>query len=286
MKNNSINYMIKIIFLCILLIIPGCTIPQEYEENDLILATTTSMQDSGLLGVIIPIFNERYNVEVKVVAVGTGAALRLGENGDADLLIVHAPDKEVSFIEQGYGKSRATFAWNRFILIGPTDISNNNNISTAFNTAIDSCFISRGDESGTHIKEQEIWQQTNLELVEDDLGIHPTDDNFISIGNGMGVALNMADELNCFTLSDAGTYYHQKQTTDLVASTFNDTITINPYSVIQLSKTPKSNLSAQFENFLLSQEIQLLISENTIDENSLFIAGQPNQVPSSNNGSA
>ena len=237
-------------------------------------------------GIIIPIFNERYNVEVKVVAVGTGAALRLGENGDADLLIVHAPDKEISFIEQGYGKSRVTFAWNRFILIGPIDISNNNNISTAFDIAIDSCFISRGDESGTHIKEQEIWQKTNHELVEDHLGIHPIDDNFISIGSGMGVALNIADELNCFTLSDAGTYYSQKQTTDLVASTFNDSITINPYSIIQLSQSQKPDISLKFENFLLSQEIQLLISEYTIDENPLFIAGQPSQVPSSNDGSA
>jgi tungstate transport system substrate-binding protein len=120
--------MIKIILLCILLIVPGCTIPQESEEDDLILATTTSMRDSGLLGTIIPIFNDRYNVEVKVVAVGTGAALRLGQNGDADLLIVHAPEKEISFIEDGHGKSRVTFAWNRFILIGPVDISNNNNI--------------------------------------------------------------------------------------------------------------------------------------------------------------
>ena len=278
--------MIKIILLCILLIVPGCTIPQESEEDDLILATTTSMRDSGLLGTIIPIFNDRYNVEVKVVAVGTGAALRLGQNGDADLLIVHAPEKEISFIEDGHGKSRVTFAWNRFILIGPVDISNNNNISNAFKTAIDSCFISRGDESGTHIKEQEIWQQTNLELIEDDLGLHPIDDNFISIGNGMGVALNMADELNCFTLSDAGTYYHQKQTTDLIASTFNDSLTINPYSIIQLSQTKKSDLAEKFENFLLSQEIQLLISEYTIAEKSLFFAGQPNQVPSSNAGSA
>ena len=278
--------MIKIIILCILLMIPGCTIPQYYDEEDLILATTTSMQDSGLLGMIIPIFNEWYNVEVKIVAVGTGAAVRLGENGDADLLIVHAPDKEISFIEQGYGKSRVTFAWNRFILIGPIDISNNNNISTAFDIAIDSCFISRGDESGTHIKEQEIWQKTNHELVEDHLGIHPIDDNFISIGSGMGVALNIADELNCFTLSDAGTYYSQKQTTDLVASTFNDSITINPYSIIQLSQSQKPDISLKFENFLLSQEIQLLISEYTIDENPLFIAGQPSQVPSSNDGSA
>ena len=278
--------MIKIILLCILLIVPGCTIPQESEEDDLILATTTSMRDSGLLGTIIPIFNDRYNVEVKVVAVGTGAALRLGQNGDADLLIVHAPEKEISFIEDGHGKSRVTFAWNRFILIGPVDISNNNNISNAFKTAIDSCFISRGDESGTHIKEQEIWQQTNLELIEDDLGLHPIDDNFISIGNGMGVALNMADELNCFTLSDAGTYYHQKQTTDLIASTFNDSLTINPYSIIQLSQTKKSDLAETFENFLLSKEIQLLISEYTISEKSLFFAGQPNQVPSNNAGSA
>jgi tungstate transport system substrate-binding protein len=278
--------MIKIILLCILLIIPGCTIPQESEEDDLILATTTSMRDSGLLGTIIPIFNDRYNVEVKVVAVGTGAALRLGQNGDADLLIVHAPEKEISFIEDGHGKSRVTFAWNRFILIGPVDISSNNNISTAFKTAIDSCFISRGDESGTHIKEQEIWQQTNLELIEDDLGIHPISDNFISIGNGMGVALNMADELNCFTLSDAGTYYHQKQTTELIPSTFNDTLTINPYSIIQLSQTTKSDLAEKFENFLLSQEIQLLISEYTIAEKTLFFSGQPNQVPSSNAGSA
>ena len=278
--------MIKITLLCLLLLIPGCTIPQENEDGDLILATTTSMQDSGLLGVIIPKFNDKYNVEVKVVAVGTGAALRLGENGDADILIVHAPEKEISFIEEGHGKSRVTFAWNRFIVIGPTDISNSNNISSAFTTAIDNCFISRGDESGTHVKEQEIWQQTNLELVEDDLGIHPINDNFISIGNGMGVALNMADELDCFTLSDAGTYYNQKQTTNLVPSQFNDSITINPYSIIQLSQSKNSDLSEKLETFILSEEIQLLISQYNIDQNHLFTAGQPNQVPSSNAGSA
>jgi len=265
---------IAVILLFISLGFPGCFGTEESEQT-LVLATTTSMRDSGLLDILLPIFTKETGIEVKVVAVGTGAALRLGEAGDADVLIVHSPEKEVNFITEGHGVSRITFAWNRFVIVGPTKMSDFISITNAFQWLSEKCFISRGDQSGTHLKEQEIWLASELQ---------PEGTEYFSIGQGMGSALNMADELQCYTLTDEGTWMHMSQQLELVASSWDDELTVNPYSIIQLSDTEEAHaIQAQLlEDFLLSSQGQELIAGFTISGQVLFNAGQPNQEPSSN----
>ena len=247
----------------------GCLEKVESSEG-LLLATTTSMRDSGLLDELLPAFERATGIHVNVVAVGTGAALNLGENGDADVLIVHSPEKEIEFIENGFGISRSIFAWNRFVLIGPNKLDGFSNVSEAFSSLENECFVSRGDNSGTHIKELEIWEMA---------GIKPGKE-YLSIGQGMASALNMADELQCWTLSDKGTWLFRSNQLDLEATSWDDNLTLNPYSIIQL-KGEKSEESLQFYDFLLSFESQQIISNYSINGQPLFNSGQPNQAPSS-----
>lgn len=265
------------LFLC--LNTSGC-FGEEEDSNALILATTTSMRDSGLLDELLLSFETKYNIEIGVVAVGTGAALKLGENNDADILIVHAPDKEIKFIEDGFGISRTTFAWNRFVLLGPNELQEPTNISSAFEEIQNDCIISRGDGSGTHIKEQEIWESTELDLVNDESGIHPDSDSYYSIGQGMGAALNMADELRCWVLSDMGTWLSMSTELDLVANTWNDSLTLNQYSIIQLENKYQYETSL-LEEFIMSEEGQSMIENHSINGQHMFVPGHPNQEPSS-----
>jgi len=269
-----------IVFLLLSTSVSGC-LQNEQESQDFILATSTSMRDSGLLDEILSTFYDEYGIFVGVVAVGTGAALKLGENGDADILIVHAPNKQIAFIEDGFGISRTTFAWNRFIIVGPTTLHDTSNITEALQSINGECFISRGDDSGTHIKEQEIWQTTNLSLIEDELGIHPDSDTFFSVGQGMGTVLNMADELQCWALSDMGTWLSMSRELDLQMNIWNDSMTLNPYSIIQI-KGENSAHSENLEQFILSPVGQAIITEHSIAGNHLFHPGQPNQEPSNN----
>jgi len=255
----------------------GC-LQEEQESEDFILATTTSMRDSGLLDELLSSFFDDHGIFVGVVAVGTGAALKLGENGDADVLIVHAPDKELTFIEEGFGISRTTFAWNRFVLVGPSTLQSPSNMTEALQSIEGECFISRGDGSGTHIKEQELWKSTNLSLVEDELGIHPNNDAFYSVGQGMGTVLNMADELQCWTLSDMGTWLSMSREMNLQMNTWNDSMTLNPYSIIQIEGEHSADTEI-FEQFILSSKGQTIIAEHTISGNHLFNSGQPSQEP-------
>ena len=163
----------------------------------MILATTTSMRDSGLLDVLFPLTNATGH-DVDVVAVGTGAALNLGRSGDADVLIVHAPEAEAAFLEQGHGTSRTVFAWNTFVLLTPEPM--NGTLFDVLDAVVEEerCFVSRGDASGTHMKEQALWQAWSEDgrgdVIEDDSGVHPEGDWYLSIGQGMGAAITMADE--------------------------------------------------------------------------------------------
>jgi tungstate transport system substrate-binding protein len=241
----------------------GCLEKVE-DSEELLLATTTSMRDSGLLDELLPAFEKATGIHVNVVAVGTGAALNLGENGDADLLIVHSPQKEIEFIENGFGTSRSTFAWNRFVLIGPNKLAGFSNASEAFSSLENECFVSRGDNSGTHIKELEIWEIADIKPSKD----------YLSIGQGMASALNMADELQCWTLSDKGTWLFRSNELDLEATSWDDDLTLNPYSMIQL-KGEKSEESLLLHEFIMSFESQEIISNYLINGQTLFNAGQP-----------
>ena len=148
-----------IIFLLLLPSLQGCLQANEDTEKITIrLATTTSLRDSGLLSVLLPEFTDETEIHVDVIAVGSGAALSLAENKDVDVLIVHDPIRELEFIENGLAENRTTFAWNRFVLLGPASVSGNLSETLTWLFENDQCFVSRGDESGTHQKEKAIWQ--------------------------------------------------------------------------------------------------------------------------------
>ena len=152
----------RVIFLLIIFILPclqGCLgTSEEVSDQSIRLATTTSMRDSGLLAELLPIFTEETGIEVDVIAVGSGAAMNLAKSNDVDVLISHSPTNEIQFIEEGHGINRTTFAWNRFVLVGPDQLSGNLTEAMASLVTENKCFISRGDSSGTHIKEQDVWR--------------------------------------------------------------------------------------------------------------------------------
>ncbi|MFA9422229.1 MAG: substrate-binding domain-containing protein [Sedimentibacter sp.] len=242
---------------------PAQEVPAEKpaEERSFILATTTSTQDSGLLDYLVPIFKEKTGITVNVVAKGTGAALELGKNGDADGLLVHAKEQEEAFVQEGFAKERFDVMYNDFIIVGPeTDpaglITNApNDPIKAFEllSQTQSTFISRGDESGTHIKEKAYWTEAN---------ITPEGDWYVSAGTGMGAVLQMADEKQGYTLTDRATYLSMKDELSLVIATEKNDKMYNQYGVMMVNpdKYPIKQAEVQeFMDWLLSEEGQELI---------------------------
>ena len=266
-----------IIFLLVFTSLTGC-ISKEESSDAMVLATTTSMRDSGLLDELIPVFSEQYGVEIDVIAVGTGAALNLGKTKDADLLIVHAPEKELEFISDGYAENRTTFAWNRFVILSP-EANQETDLLELLNklTEQEDCFISRGDNSGTHVKEQELWLAASeiygFSLIEEGDYVRPSGEWYYSIGQGMGAAITMADEKNCYTLSDKGTAL-SRQSMDLLMVEFDDNLTINPYSALPIEGDNYAHANL-FVEFLLSDESQEIIENFSINGQELFRYGQP-----------
>lgn len=238
------------------------------EIQSLTLATTTSTEDSGLLGFILPDFEEQHNVQVDVIAVGTGQALQLGEDGNADVLLVHARAGEDAFMEAGHGVRREDVMYNDFVLLGPAEdlagIQGMTDAAAAFEqiAATQSPFVSRGDDSGTHTKEKAIWEAA---------GVEPFGDWYISAGQGMGAVLTMADEEQAYTLSDRATYLARTlEGTDLQILVEGDPILFNPYGVMAVNpdKSPEINLELAntFIDWLISVPVQELISQFGMDE--------------------
>lgn len=241
-------------------------------DGRLILATTTSTDDSGLLDYLLPFFEDEYGVEVDVVAVGTGQALELGANGDADVLLVHARAREDTFVADGDGTARYDVMYNNFVIVGPSDdpanIKGMTNAAEAFTTIADSeaTFVSRGDDSGTHTKERTIWSAAD---------ISPEGDWYIEAGQGMGAILTMGDELQGYTLSDRATYLErQSEGLGLEILVEGDAILFNPYGVIPINpeKHPSVNaeLGMQFVEWLISLETQQHIADFEVNGNRLF----------------
>ena len=250
------------------------------EERRLILATTTSTQDSGLLDSILPEFETRTNIKVDVIAVGTGQALKLGEDGNADVLLVHAPSKEDAFMQAGHGVRRESVMYNDFVIIGPaSDPAGIRGLTTAVEAfaAIaqsQAPFISRGDESGTHTKEMKIWEVA---------GIMPGGGWYISTGQGMGAVLIMTEEEQAYTLSDRATYLvHTLEGIDLEILVEDDPLLFNPYSVIAVDPDKGSHIQADlaqaFIDWLISVPTQEMIGQFGVAE-----FGTPIFVPNSNN---
>jgi tungstate transport system substrate-binding protein len=228
----------------------------------LTLATTTSTQDSGLLDVLVPRFREQSGVEVKVVAVGTGQALELGRRGDADVLLVHDPDAEGRFVEAGFGVGRRPVMYNDFVLVGPpadpAGVKGLASITEAFTRIArkEAPFVSRGDESGTHVKEKAVWRRA---------GIEPKGGWYVRAGAGMGQVLRMASEKRAYTLSDRGTFLALRGGLDLAVLAEGDPLLVNQYSVIRVNpeKHPhvRTEAARQFADFLLGPEARRLIAE-------------------------
>lgn len=244
----------------------------------LILATTTSTQDSGLLDVILPVFTAETGVAVDVIAVGTGQALKLGEDGNADVLLVHARSQEDAFMDAGHGVRREDVMFNDFIILGPADdpagIAGMASTAEAFAAiaAAQAPFVSRGDDSGTHSKEKAVWVAAS---------ITPEGNWYTSAGQGMGAVLTLANELEAYTLSDRATYLARTlEGTDLVILVEGDGILLNPYGVIAVNpeKNPaiQGDLAQQFVDWLIALPAQTLIGEYGVDE-----FGQPLFFPDS-----
>jgi tungstate transport system substrate-binding protein len=271
----------RLIFAILLLIFPtiqGCLqVEDENEDSTIRLATTTSLRDSGLLAEILPGFTQQTGVEVDVIAVGSGAAMTLAENNDVDVLIVHDPEREIQFIEDGFAENRTTFAWNRFVLLGPISMSGNLFEILEWIIETDQCFVSRGDGSGTHQKEQTLWRtlsnESTIEFVDDSLGYHPVWDGYQSIGQGMGAAITISDELECWTISDRGTALYRQENTNLKIHDLQETILMNPYSILLMDNEHNTSTLA-LRDFLLSSVSE--IDNYKVNNETLFYSGQPN----------
>jgi tungstate transport system substrate-binding protein len=236
-------------------------VTQAGEPKSLILATTTSTENSGLLADILPVFEADFDVQVDVVAVGTGQALALGEDGNADVLLVHARAREDAFMVDGHGSRREDVMYNDFVILGPeadpAGIAGMNEAAAALAVIAEAeaPFVSRGDDSGTHTQEKTIWSEAGLE---------PAGDWYISAGQGMGAVLTMTDEEQAYTLSDRATYLARTlEGIDLAILVEGDPILFNPYGIMAVNPDKGDHIEAelanQFIDWLISVPTQELI---------------------------
>ena len=266
----------------------------------LTLATTTSTENSGLLAYIHPDFEQRSGIRVKVIAKGTGASLQLARDGNADVILVHAPEQEAAFVAEGHGVLRRDVMYNDFVLLGPKrDPARVGTIKKPAEAlkriaVAKQRFLSRGDGSGTHIKEQSLWKQTRLPLETKSVRIissgktktfrtvRPSGSWYLSIGQGMGKTLVMATERQAYTLADRGTYYAfalaKPARTDLVVLCQGDASLHNPYGVIAVNpkKHPHVHHGAakQYIEWITSHRVQEMIDRFKMEGQQLFHAGQ------------
>ena len=244
------------------------------QDKSIVVASTTSTQDSGLFDYILPLFEQKTGIDVKVVAQGTGQALDTGRRGDADVVFVHAKAQEEKFIEEGFGVKRFDVMYNDFILIGPKSdpagVSGTKDITTAL-TAIQAKgapFVSRGDKSGTHSAELRLWKEAGIDIAA------VKGDWYREIGQGMGAALNTAGAMNAYVLSDRATWLSFKNRGELDIAVEGDKRLFNQYGVMLVNpeKHPsvKADLGQSFIDWLISPEGQEAIGEYKIDGQQLF----------------
>ncbi|MBP1704933.1 MAG: extracellular solute-binding protein family 1 [Chloroflexi bacterium] len=249
--------------------------PTPAGSTSIILATTTSTQDSGLLDVLVPDFEARTGYAIKTIPVGSGQALQMGKEGNADVLLVHSPAAEKTLMDEGWGTDRRLVMHNDFIIVGPPDdpagIKGLTSATDAFTRIADAkaTFVSRGDDSGTNAKELAIWKAA---------GITPEPDWYVESGQGMGATLKIASEKAGYTLTDRATYLATKADLALDLLVEGDAILLNIYHVISVNpeKWPKVNAAGAtaFSDYLVSPEGQALIGEFGVDK-----YGQPLFVP-------
>ncbi len=235
------------------------------------LATTTSTENSGLLTYLLPRFEARYGARVHVLAVGTGRALALGRNGDADLLLVHAPEAERAFVEAGWGLERRTVMVNDFVLLGPPEDPAGAAKAPSAAAALAAVararcpFVSRGDDSGTHRKERALWAAA---------GLRPRGPWYLEAGQGMGATLLLADQKRAYCLADRGTYLAMRRSVALAVLLEGDPALDNPYGVVVVNPARCPGVNAEgaraLAEWLVSPEGQALIGRFRVDGMVLF----------------
>jgi tungstate transport system substrate-binding protein len=246
-------------------------------ETRLRMSSTTSTDNSGLFEVLLPPFEKQYGIKVDVIAVGTGKALKLGENGDVDVVFVHARAAEDKFVADGYGVNRRDVMHNDFILVGPaSDPAKVQGASSAADALgriaeTKALFISRGDDSGTHKKELSIWAAA---------GVKPGGGWYSEAGQGMGAVLQIADEKRAYALTDRGTYIAYGEKIDLMVVSEGDPMLFNPYGIIAVNPVKHPHVNYQgamaFIGFVTSREGQKIIADFRVHGKQLF---HPDAVP-------
>lgn len=266
------------LFLVILAIVltVGYVQRREAPQETLVLATTTSLYDTGLLGYLEPGFEETYNVDLRIISAGTGIAIRYAKRGDVDLLLVHCRNREDKFVEAGYGVNRRCLAYNFFLIVGPADdpagirgMSPEDAVTRIMEAGINDPqirFVSRGDDSGTHAREIAIWVSAGHEYEM----VRMAGPWYVEAGMGMGATLMMANEKSAHILIDIGTFLAFAGDVDLVPLVEEGDILLNPYGVIAVNPElhPHVNfgMANNFINFLISEETQQIMGEFGVAE--------------------
>jgi len=255
------------IFIFLIINIISCNQKTAVREKEIILSTTTSTYDSGLLDELIPVFEKKYKISVKPIAVGTGEALGMGERGEVDVVLVHARSAEDKFLEEGYGVNRKDVMHNDFVIIGPeedpAEIKGNENVTEAFKKMSEKqmLFLSRGDYSGTHKKEIKIWEEA---------GIEPKGYWYLEAGQGMAGTIMIANEKNAYTLTDRGTYLSLQKNIQLKILFEGDPLLLNSYGIIAVNPNKYSHVNYEcaikFIDFITSKEGQEIIKNFGIDK--------------------
>jgi len=248
--------------------------PAMAQEKSIVVASTTSTEDSGLFGYLLPLFKAKTGISVRVVALGTGQALDVGRRGDADVVFVHAKPEEDKFVAEGFGVKRYPVMYNDFVLIGPKSdpagIKGSNDIVAALKVLKDKqiSFISRGDRSGTHLAELKLWRVAGIDIANEKGGWYK------AIGQGMGAALNTASAADAYVLADRGTWLSFKNKGELAIVVEGDKRLFNQYGVILVNParhpSVKRDWGQQFIDWLVSREGQRHIAGYKIDGQQLF----------------
>lgn len=238
--------------------------PSTVQSPDIILATTTSTRDAGLLDSLLPIFEQRTGYRVKVIAVGSGQALAMARRGDADVVLSHAPEAERSYVDSGYFVHRRLVMHNEFLIVGPaSDAAGLHGMTDAVAAfrklaASGATFVSRGDQSGTHQRELVLWKRANLPSP-------PRAAWYVESGQGMGATLQLADEKRAYTLTDRATYLAWSDKVQLAPMVEGDSLFYNVYHVLELNpkNAPRINVTGgkAFADFMVSPETQKLIGQ-------------------------
>jgi tungstate transport system substrate-binding protein len=259
---------VSFMFLVILALIAGSGSSAQAQDKTLILATTTSTQDSGLLDTLVPIFEKKTGYFVKTIAVGSGQAMNMGRKGEADVLLVHSPAAEKKFMEDGFGVSRRLVMHNDFVIVGPAEdpagIKGLKSAAEALKkiAGAGALFLSRGDNSGTHAKEKDVWKVSGVK--------YEGEKWYQETGLGMGQTLNVAAEKKGYTLTDRGTYLALAKNLKLGILVEGDAVLLNIYHVMEVNqaKWPKVNIAAAkaFADFMVSKDVQAIIKTFGVDK--------------------